>query len=576
MIFRKAGPCVLMLAMFGLSLHSASSDEMARIAKTIATIFTDYYAPKLWKAEHFRWDLEAELAKVTDVSSRGDINDFHKSLRQFFQGTRDYHTGILFAGNSLAVLPISIKYLDGDFYLAHVAPNLESSFPLMPGDKITHFNNIPIKDLAFELMGKLDNPSPTDWAMAAMKLTRRTGLTLDAMEKGSVLIKAERSSRPVTGQLVWDVTFAPMTANQPNSVRINRFTKSLPSGLSGKHKWALENIYRYIDSRSFRASLLDALSQPTGDDSKNPQALGMRESFLPPLGERVIWEADSASPFDAYISLNSDNKLVGFIRINSYVPDASVGTASVYANKFGEIIAKMEQDADILVIDQLNNPGGSVFYLYTLASMLTDSPLTTPRHRFTIDSRDVWEAKEYLKQVDMLIALAAQMPGPIGELEGYPMDMQFLQHMKSYYQFVVDQWNEGKTFTDPYFLYGVDYITPNPKYRFTKKIVLLTNELDFSGGDFFPAIMQDNQRATIVGTTTAGAGGYVLSNTDRNRAGIIQYTYTGSIAIRANGQPLENLGVAPDIEYKMTPIDLATGFSEYKRKVDETVHHLLQ
>ncbi|MCR4295307.1 MAG: S41 family peptidase, partial [Elusimicrobia bacterium] len=123
---------------------------------------------------------------------------------------------------------------------------------------------------------------------------------------------------------------------------------------------------------------------------------------------------------------------------------------------------------------------------------------------------------------------------------------------------------------------GVDDIDPAPKAeeRYTKPILLLTNALDFSGGDFFPAILQDNQRATILGVRTAGAGGIVRSFSV-NQFGIDRLSATTSLAERPNGKPIENLGVTPEIPYEITARDLRTGFAEYRWKILKALDGLL-
>lgn len=573
--YQKSGLWLLATMIVSFNLVASTNEEFVHITKTIGRVFANYYAPQHWKAESLQWNLPAELEALNAASLSSDVTSYHQSLKQFFQAARDYHTSIQFTNHAVSWLPITIKHIDGGFYLAYVAPNLAANFSLQRGDKITHMNGQPVVELAWSLIGNIANPTPTDWALAARKLTKRLGIAGDQLEKGPVIIEAERNQEPVYAQLVWDYSPDQTSAFAAKSMRARRALPSFSQNVSPQQRAALETVLRFIEARSYQVAFADILKQTPMENAADPQALGKKESILPPLGSRVIWSTDAASFWQAYIYLNDDNKLIGFIRIPNYVPDETKGTALQYVTQFGEIIAKMDAVTDLLVIDQLNNPGGSVFYLYTLASMLTNKPLKTPRHQFSIDSRDVHDAKEYLKQADSLIQLVAEQPGVLGDVHGYPIDLLFLQHMKSFYQFAVEQWNAGKTLTDQYFLYGVDYIQPHPLYRYTKKILMLTNELDFSGGDFFPAILQDNNRVTILGTTTAGAGGYVLAIKDRNRAGILSYHYTGSLAFRANGQPLENLGVTPDILYQVTPDDLALGFLLYGAKINEEIRQLL-
>jgi len=555
--------------MSGFSGFADSSVEIPHILENISSTFIDYYAPREWKKEHFGWNLENELSTLQGSKNSTKISDFHDSLKKFFTRTRDYHTGIYFCDTSTATIPIGIKYIDDNFYLAYIDSSVPSSFTLMLGDKITHFNDVEIKELAYNLIGRVENPKPTDWALAAKKLTTRAGITRDKMEKGSVIIKAERDGMSVFGQLVWNYNANLMNFSRKAYKSKATFAAHVPEEL----KESVVAIIEHIESRPHKVIFAEHMKHAAQDKASNPLALGSKESFLPPLGNKIIWSTEKQSRWQAYIYMNGDNKLVGFIRLPSFAP--SENDYAERAQEFGEIINKMEEIADILVIDQQNNPGGSVFYLYTLLSMLSDQPLKNPHHRFTIDSKEVWQAHDMLKKIDLAITLLPLIGGSLGDIHGYPINSQFFLHMKSYFQFIIDQWQEKKTLTDPYFLYGVDYIQPHEEYRYTKKLIVLTNELDFSAGDFFPAILQDSGRAVIMGTKTAGAGGYVLSNSDRNRMGILKYTYTGSHALRADGTPLEDLGVTPDVPYGITPEDLKTRFLGFRMVINALVSAVL-
>jgi C-terminal processing protease CtpA/Prc len=140
---------------------------------------------------------------------------------------------------------------------------------------------------------------------------------------------------------------------------------------------------------------------------------------------------------------------------------------------------------------------------------------------------------------------------------------------------IVAEWDAGHKLTRPYWISGVDHINP-ADVHYTRPILLLTNHLDFSGGDFFPTILQDNKRVTILGSRTAGAGGYVNNVKIPNNIGIDAFRVTESIAERVSGNPIENLGVTPDILYEMTPADYQTNFKPYTSKIQATVDSLIK
>jgi hypothetical protein len=300
----------------------------------------------------------------------------------------------------------------------------------------------------------------------------------------------------------------------------------------------------------------------------NKHALGARTSYIPPLGKK-IWQTSSDTIFDAYIFESPSGSKIGYIRLPHYIGDAEE------VDTWGMIMNLFQRRTDALIIDQLNNPGGSVFYLYALAATLTDKPLHTPKHHIAMSQEEVYVAQMLLPMLEKVTCdrSARQVVG--SNLGGYPVDYQFVKLMKQFCGFLIQQWDTGKLCSDPTFLFGVDDILPHPEYQYTKPILLLVNSLDFSGGDFFPAILQDNKRAVIFGTRTAGAGGYVLQSSYPNHSGMKGFSMTGSLAKRANTRPLENLGVVPDVQCELSVIDLQENYVEYVNTILNTIESLV-
>ncbi|MGK5083918.1 hypothetical protein WDW37_11505 [Bdellovibrionota bacterium FG-1] len=59
-----------------------------------------------------------------------------------------------------------------------------------------------------------------------------------------------------------------------------------------------------------------------------------------------------------------------------------------------------------------------------------------------------------------------------------------------------------------------------------------------------------------------------------NNVGIASFRCTESIAERVDGNPIENLGVKPDLEYELNEADLTQGFVPYVKAVQSAIGSL--
>jgi C-terminal processing protease CtpA/Prc len=275
---------------------------------------------------------------------------------------------------------------------------------------------------------------------------------------------------------------------------------------------------------------------------------------VPVLGE-VVWELPADAPFYAYICRVSDGRQIGYAR----VPDYNYNKDAV--NVFEKVIARFESTTAAMVLDQVNNPGGSMFHMYAILSTLTDKALALPQHEIIFGEDDVAIARETIATAE------------VGE--AIPSDERPSPELVAYSRFVLSEIKAGRgtkgKVTNPVHLGGVVEILP-AKNHYTKKIVVLINELSFSAAEFLAAILQDNKRATLFGQRTPGAGGCARRISWPNQFGIDYMTYTWTIARRTNGQRIENIGVHPDVSYSITVEDIRSGYAGYRKALLSTIN----
>jgi hypothetical protein len=530
----------------------------------IGSIYEQYYAPKNWKEKQVSWNLAEELNLAKQgIQNSQNVNEYRQAAVRFFNSMQDYHVGYSFISTEKASLPIVLKTVQGKTIIVEINRSKLSpaSFPFNVGDEVLAMDEVPVKEIRATLIKDMRTTAPlTDQALGDMLLTGRSGHKNYIVPKNTVTLTIVKSGESTarTHQLNWEYTAEQI----PGLVK-------LPSDSPFSEKINIRTGFNFAQVQMLSPIADDLAQQDNLVDS--PYGLGSKKSFLPDLGPR-IWETDAANTFDAYIYQNEKNQLIGVIRIASYVPndDDPKGREKAVAD-FAEILKKMQSLTSGLVIDQVNNPGGSVFYLYSLVSMLTDQAFYTPKHRMGVDASDIKPCLEFEKVFDK-ITNDDEAKKIIGDTaEGYPVNYEFAVAARNYCQFMISEFKQGKKITEPFYIYGVDKVNPSSVVQYLKPIVILVNELDFSGGDFFPATLQDNKRVTIVGTRTSGAGGYVKAMTIPNLLGLESFRITGSIAERIDKNPIENLGVTPDVPLEMTVEDYRDGFKHYLSEVKKVL-----
>ncbi len=540
------------------------------------------YAPKDWKHKLFRWDLK----DVTDrarlkikLEENPSIKYCQGVLAEYISSLNDFHAGITFFATESSYLPYTLKLSSNNRCFVVDVHTYHSDISV--GDEILEMDGVPILE-AIESI-RTGRGVPSDYAAATRMLFSRSAALGHQVPVGIATLKIRRPSGLTrTLKVKWRHT--------PEHIRDLSLISPLVKNpvIEMKSPRALPVLSSVADKCLFTNEMVPYFWNELREQYKrgfySDYNIGSKKGFFPDFG-KVTWRAKSG-PYHAYIFTATDDQgqphSIGFLRISTYswtdMEDRSVENMNSPWEDFNEIIHVLESKSEALIIDQTNNPGGSVFYLYGLLSRLTDRPLETPKHRMILTQSEVQAAVKWLEMLEG-VETDEQARNTLGQdMEGYPIDMHAVGYLQKFSHAVLKSWESGEiNLTTPIPLLGFSHICPHPEHRYSHPICVLINEEDFSCGDLLPAIMKDNGRALIVGTTTAGAGGFVFTVDFPSRTGIKSCSLTGSLAVRSDGSYIENLGVSPHVFLGFTDADVQTGkYGDYISNVKRMVLQLIQ
>lgn len=525
---------------------------MLQTLQQIMTVFAQDYAPFEWKVESEKLDLKQEIARAKGViESSPDIStiQFQDLLVDIINALRDFHTSITFYSTEEATLPFQIMEAGGRFFISFVDRTKISkeSFPFLEvGTEVVEFDGRPISEVVRGLIPeRYLMPTPTEWRLAGFRLCYRARSAGMRVPQGEVkLTFKSRDGKLVSYPFFWQYTPEYVPLGIP--VRNTMFSDSRPD------KFAVNGKF--------------------GSEEPGSAEIGGKSTYVPELGQVFSHGSFPPGNFSSQIYRLPSGAIVGVIRI----PTFGVPNPVESADEFGAHVTSLNERTDALVIDLTRNNGGSLPYMYGLLSRLTDQPLIPLEQQIMISDSMAAESAQRLA-ASMYVQSeqgAREIVGPI--LQGMLANFEDFQGLIYNDRFLLSELKAGRRLSQPTWVLGINKITPHPTQRYTKPILVLVDELDFSAADFFPAILQDNKRAVIFGTRTAGAGGSLKETQLPNQFNIRSLTYTWTIARRKDGRPLENLGVTPDIEYAITPEDLQKNFEGYRAAVVRAVEGMLR
>lgn len=466
--------------------------------------------------------------KVIKTKTNGD---FYYMIKRFVSSFRDGHFSSKVPTTHRAALPFLVDWIDGKV-LVQQDSQIQNNIKLSAGDEILKLNNKSVKSIIKNLkqyIGSGSKKTETRWAV-----------WLITIRPGTVL--------PVPSG---DVTLSVKLKSSGKIVDIKTQWKVAGNFLDEKKEFfkANKNLQSFTNNKSFVPNPIENLSiaqtfDPLGDKfAEISYTCSPNTRIAIPAEATIIMQR----PFVAYYYPTKKGN-VGYLRIPHY----SFGTNSerVFAN-YAYAVSELEKNTVALVIDQDHNCGGSVSFLGNIFGLFADKPVENVLFRLVANKSMYIDMKKSIENSD---------PNVIG----FSMWKAFLNEVKT-------AWLAGKYLTAKI---SFQKIYPNPETRYTKPIVVLTDEISGSGGDAFPALMQGYNRAKIIGTQTAGLGGSVNSIPNLPFSQI-SIRLTQTLFYHPNGQAIENHGVKPDFPYAITTEDFLGKYIKYREFYTKRVLELL-
>ena len=515
-----------------LGTAELTRDQKIADLTQLAGLYAKNYGPYEWKRDTQGFDLLNNLQPWLDraAKTKSDL-EFMDLLVEYVAGLNDAHDNISFPSTFSARLGLAVDIYDGKVLIDNVDRNRlpAAKYPFVVGDELVSVDGKPVADLLkeFQKYSIAANPRSTARLTANFLVNRYQQimpLIADLGESATVVIN--RAGGEETYNLPWIKTGTPIREAGP---------VVSPKTQQGVNSAGASDVYWDDSVPSWMFPVMPLLNAKIPTENRGVLNFGSRTPIfaLPTNFVRRLGGTSSDVFYSGTFAY--DGLRIGFIRI----PDFSPTSATAALQQFEAEIRFFQQNTDGLIVDVMRNPGGSVAYDEALLQRLI--PYNFRTLGFEIRATSSW-----------LYSFIAQYEN--AKLLGAPDWVQTFLAMNL--DTVAKANSELRGRTGPVSLNSTGSLVLLPaNVVYTKPLMVLADEMSASGGDAFPAVIQDNKRGPIFGYRTMGAGGNVAAfDTATFTEGVANVTLSlmNRIApVVTSDYPeapyVENIGVRPDI-----------------------------
>ena len=542
--------CFLWLLPLAL-MAQLTPDQRESDFRNMAASLAKFYAPLGWKMQALGVDalsISGYLRRAREASS--DLH-FHEICAEYIASLQDGHTSYSLPSTFAADLGIRVDLYEGKPLLYQVSATRYpvAQFPaLIRGAELVSIDGEPAMTLIERLARQQAWGFPRGqmrYAALGVGARRQSqyARTVDLPDESVVVVRSVDGVE-TSYMLKWLKSGEPFRqVGLPLTPR--RPQRSAPAGLPDL------SVQVSLQPDSAKVDFLrDAFAGPewtvAGFGARNPY-------FDLPAG--FVLRRGRLASDNFYSGTYLANGLrIGYLRIPNFGP-ASTNAALA---EMDQEIAFFQANTDGLVVDVSRNNGGSANLALDYMRRFMDKPFFYPAFSLAVRQDRL---NNYANIADVLGQIGAQ-------------------------RWVVDRWNYATqamrdaaqagsgALTGPVPIIvptGVSLLDWGPllddnfplmdgsgaSLAYRKPMIVLADDFSVSGGDLFPSLFQDNDRAPVVGYRTGGLGATVLSISSAMPYSEGRFNYSEGLMIRKRAiatpeyptAPLiENIGVRPNVE----------------------------
>lgn len=571
----------LLITVFGsVGVLSAqlSPDQRSQDFQNLVALYAKRYAPYDWKRQALKFDAFDIRPWLDRINAAQSDLEFFEIEAEYVANLQDTHSGFQMTSSFRANLGMTVDIYDGKVLIDSINRVLlpASNYPFQIGDELVSVDGVSVEDWIQRISTwrRYGNPVHTR-RVAAAQITFRNQVTfpraIDIGDFAAVVIR--RASGDLESYIIpWTksglpvMNVGPVPFPKPTHLEIQATREpTYYEGIDELHNYRLRDDDPILTQVPWAK---DENGTPRtyvlGVGSLTPIfRAGFPSNFVQRLG-RVPSEFHYSGTYLA------DGLTIGYLRIPSFSPP-NLATA---VSELREEISYLEQNTDGLVIDVTRNPGGGC-YMIDVAATLIPYPF-------------YFFGEELRPTQALLNSFYAQLE--TAQLTGAPQWV--IDTYQLYFDEVKAAFNTNRGMTRPIAACRQSGSTapqitndnPPAPVAYTKPMIVLIDEFSISAADIFPAMIQDNGRALLVGSRSSGGGGSVSSWPTGFYSESVS-TNTNSLVVRKNpiqtpeyptAPYVENIGARPNVPLNyMTRENLLNGGRTYVNQFTEILSALI-